>query len=154
MCCDEIRIAFDASEDCVKSNVLQAKENGVKFRIQPTKGSNNAFCRIQVDGCLIRERGREKCDYWFRHCKEEATQDYFVELKGSKIKKGFDQIIETIKQAREKGITLQHKNIYGIIVSSSVPKAANVQNLKDLFKKKYGVNLIVNSGDDYTHILK
>ncbi len=154
MCCDEIRTAFDASEECIKSNVLQARENGVKFRIQPKKGADDVFCRIQVDGCLIRDKSRQKCDYWFRHCQQEATQNYFIELKGGKVKKGFEQIIGTIKQAREKGITLQKKNIYGIIVSSNLPKATNVQNLKDQFKKDHGVNLIVNSGDEYTLVIK
>lgn len=146
MCCEEIRTAFDASNDCVKNNVLQAKENGKKFKIQLKKGATDTFCCIHVDECLIKGTNSQKCDYWFRQCREKlAIKDYFVELKGSDVTHGFDQIVETIKQVRMKGNFLKKNVTYGIIVASKVPQATGIQNLKERFKKDYGADLFLKS---------
>lgn len=154
MCCDEIRKAFKASEACVKNNVLQAKENGKIFKIQLQKGVANPFCCIHVDGCLIQDKTQKKCDFWFRKClKKVAVADYFVELKGSGVKDGFEQITETIKHVRQQGILLKKDETYGVIVASKVPQATGVQNLKERFKKDYGADLFVKS-IEYTLVVK
>ena len=146
MCCEEIRLAFNASEKCVQNNALQAEEDKKKFKIQVKPDSTDIFCRIHVDGCLIQDKTRKKCDYWFRQCGEEISNNYFVEFKGSDIKDGFNQIVETIAQAREKGVVLQKKTIHGVIVSNKVPiSTTDLQKIKERFVKDHGMSFSVKS---------
>lgn len=150
MCCKGICQAFNASEQCIKSKGLQVDEKGKKFILEPLKASKDTFCCIHVDGCLIRDLKRRKCDYWFRQCGEKkAAFNYFVELKGSNIKDGFEQIVETIQHAREKGIDLPQKTIHGIIVLGKIkfPKIDTTrQKLEDKFKKTHGLELSIAKG--------
>lgn len=154
MCCKEIRLAFDAPEKCVKNNLLKVEEKGKKFIVEPKQASKNSFCCIHVDDCLIQNKKRRKCDYWFRQCGEKKVAlNYFVELKGSNIKDGFEQIVETIQLAREKGIDLPQKTIHGIIVLGKIkfPKIDTTrQKLEDKFKKTHGLELSIAKG---TYIL-
>lgn len=147
MCCKEICNAFNASHECIEGKTLMVSEKGKRFILESPDGSKNTFCCIHVDGCLIKDLKRRKCDYWFRQCsKETVPGNYFVELKGSNIRDGFDQIVSTIQQAREKGIDLPQKTIRGFIVLGKFkfPKAdVTRQTLEDKFEKNHGSKLTI-----------
>lgn len=146
MCCEEIRVAFNAADKCIQNNALQVEEDHKKFKILPKQGSTDVFCRIHVDGCLITNKTRQKCDYWFRQCNQEKIQNYFVEFKGQDIQDGFNQIVETIAQVREKGIPLQQSAIHGIVVCNKVPlTTVELQKIKERFVKNYGMSFLVKS---------
>ena len=116
---------------CSKSKV--ASENGKIFEIN----SNEDFTRIKIDGCLITSQNVEKCDFGFvRHSNDNF---YFVELKGKKIEKAYNQILSTIDYFNRNLIVIPKEIRFGFIVSSSVPKAGiSTNNLKQDFAKKHG----------------
>jgi hypothetical protein len=132
---------IEANQDfCSKSKV--AIENGKRFEIV----SSENFTRIKIDDCLISSQEVEKCDFSFvRHSNDDF---YFVELKGNKIEKAYNQIIETIKYFERDLIKIPQNKKYGFIVSSSgIPKAQiRINNLKqDFAKGKYGVKLEIQN---------
>ena len=141
MCCEEICQAFGANDECCRENVLRAQEDGKKFILQLPADSTDTICCIHVDDCLIQDKNQRKCDYWFRVCRTDGHLNYFVEFKGSDIEYGFEQIVATIAQVRQKGILLPKESIHGIIVANHVPMSApQIQVLKDRFKKHYGAS--------------
>ena len=98
-------------------NHKKAIENKMRFEIN----SAEKFTRIKVDGCLIPSQLIEKCDYGFyRHSNGDF---YFVELKGTEIQKGFNQIVNTINHIDGNHLKIQKNQRFGFIVSSEVPKA-------------------------------
>ena len=155
MCCQEICQAFGAEDKCCQENVLYAKESGKKFTLQLPKGSTDTICCIHVDDCLIQEKTRQKCDYWLRRCQHDGHQNYFVEFKGGDINHGFDQIVSTIAQVRQKGIILPKESVHGVILGNNIPSlSAGSQKLKDKFKRSHGSDLHLYSNKDITLVLK
>lgn len=148
MCCTEIQKAFDAKSVCFSQKVTSAKgEHGRQFLIELPKGSSDFFCRIKIDKCLIYSTAEEKCDFVFRRCNNNHPDFYFIELKGKRIKKGYNQIISTIGHFRSK-VILSKQQVFGFIVASEVrsPKSnAEIQNLKKEFANKHGVTLRIES---------
>ncbi|MEM6964554.1 MAG: hypothetical protein AAF573_07305 [Bacteroidota bacterium] len=148
MLCKALKEKYKIDEECV-DHKLSAEEKGRKFSIQLPKKSKEKFCRIKVDDCFVNDKSVEKCDYAFHRCSND--EQYYVELKGQKIKKAFDQIAKTIsghlKSPKEKN--------YGFIVASKVkaPKRNLIVNkMKEEFKKKYGVKLEIGT-THYVHQL-
>ncbi|RZJ84731.1 MAG: hypothetical protein EOO20_20895 [Chryseobacterium sp.] len=77
----------------------------------------------KVDGCLINEQQRRKCDYFF----EVATtpkQYFLVELKDVDFNTAITQLESTYDQLRAK-ITATSDQYVAIIISSAVPATAN-----------------------------
>jgi hypothetical protein len=83
-----------------------------------------------VDGCLISNAPIERCDYYFQLSNEYI---YYVELKGSDIKKAISQIISTIVTIVEKKSI---NNKIGMVVCSKVPRASTAYQKAILSKKK------------------
>ena len=67
-----------------------------------------------VDDCLI-VGGHERCDYYVQ---PSSNLIFFIELKGSNVKKAVNQIISTVRILKEKS----HMNKVGVIVCSKSPK--------------------------------
>lgn len=144
MCCKKLRTAFGADSKCF-DNLLSAKENGRKFSILLPKGSDEKFCRVTIDGCLIpKDSPQERCDFLFFRCK--PTELYFVELKGKDVKKGVSQIKSTIEFVRPK-LKFQQEQVTGFVISSRCPlSSAETQVLKSAFRKeKLGKTLEIHS---------
>lgn len=147
MCCAEIQKAFNAKKECFSEKVTSATgEHGRQFLIELPKGSSESFCLIKVDKYLIASAGVEKCDFVFRRCSN--SDFYFVECKGNKVRKGYDQIVATIGHF-QKRIKLEKEKIWGFIVASEVklPKsgAGSQANLKKTFAKEHGRALRIES---------
>lgn len=139
MTCKQLRDELNASQDCI-DNKLTAEENGRKFSIKRKSDSKEKFCRIIVDDCLIKSQTVEKCDFAFHRCKNDDK--YFVELKGVKIKKAFNQIVKTITTH----IPSPKEKNYGFIIASRVPRSGtDINILKQEFRKKHGVALKIGS---------
>ena len=146
MCCTEIQEAFNAKQECFSEKVTSATgEHGRQFLIELSKGSTETFCLIKVDKHLIASKLVEKCDFAFKRCSN--SDFYFVECKGKKIKKGYNQILATIGHFQAK-LPIKKPQIFGFIVASEVrsPKNnAEIQNLKKEFATKHGVALRIES---------
>jgi hypothetical protein len=136
----------DHKKNCIKEDCCiehkVAKENGKRFEIESIEN----FTKIRIDDCLIDSQEVEKCDFGF--VRNSNNDFYFVELKGNKIEKAYNQIIETIKYFERDLIKIPQNKKYGFIVSSSgIPKAQiRINNLKqDFAKGKYGVKLEIQN---------
>jgi uncharacterized protein YjbI with pentapeptide repeats len=136
----------DHKKNCIKEDCCiehkAAKENGKRFEIESIEN----FTKIRIDDCLIDSQEVEKCDFGF--VRNSNNDFYFVELKGNKIEKAYNQIIETIKYFERDLIKIPQNKKYGFIVSSSgIPKAQiRINNLKqDFAKGKYGVKLEIQN---------
>ena len=94
--------------------------------------------KIRVDGCQIIDG--IKCDFLVTYDRTEN----FIELKGENIKHALDQIIRTIS-------ILGNNNCYNrnsyIISSRSPLSAADIQNHRLQFKRKYKSSLIVKNSN-------
>ncbi|NJO92067.1 MAG: hypothetical protein HC831_26160 [Chloroflexia bacterium] len=116
-----------------------AIENRKSFIIDNSKSKKEKFCRIKVDGCLIKDKQRKKCDYVFVRC---STKDfYFVELKGGgHTEMAFEQLKNTIHIFRNK-FDLKIVQVSAYIVSGSIPSGSNqrFRNLIKRFKTETGV---------------
>ena len=126
--------------DCCDVEKKVAQENGKKFKIECSK---TYYLKVHIDDCLISCKQVSKCDYLFirdYECLQGETEFYFVELKGSNIKKAFEQIKNTISYIKSNHISSLSKNkILGFIVSSKVPRGGvDVTRMKLEFSKKYG----------------
>lgn len=142
-CLETLRKAFPKASDHCFDQKLAVEEKGRKFRIELKKGSDETFCRAQIDGCAIDDDTVEKCDSLFLRCK---TEDFlFVELKGKDVKKGFSQLLSTILLTKP-FFKFQKRQVHGFIVSSRVPNGADVQNMKAEFRKNHGHRLEVKNG--------
>ena len=128
---------FDNSTQICFSLGTTAYEKRKTFRID--KKGIATITKVKVDGCLIKT-SQNKCDFVFV---VEDTQDViFVELKSEDVNHAYEQIVRTIEYF--KGfVDLEKGQIEGCIVSSSLPRLANLkfQNLILKFKKEHGRSL-------------
>ncbi len=138
MCCKEVIKKTGGDSACFDKKT-SAKEKNRTFTIEYPKGEQ--FCRIHVDDCLVKSKTVQKCDYAFVRC---STKDvYYIELKGLKIDKAFDQIVETINTHF---LTTKDK-VYGFIIATkTVPQQRQKSRiLKAKFAKNHGVKLEISS---------
>ncbi|MFC6225975.1 hypothetical protein ACFP2F_22215 [Hymenobacter artigasi] len=119
------------------SNSTTATEKNKTFRI--ARKPNDWVTRIKVDGCLI-NGNIIRCDFAF--VLEDKQSIIFVELKSEDINHAYDQIVNTIAFFKS-FMLLDKQQIEGCIVSSSVPRHANLkfQSLVAKFKKEHGTSL-------------
>lgn len=132
MACAELQQKLNGRASCF-SNSSAASENGKRFSF---KNPNNlTICKVQVDGCLINDQNKKKCDFFFSV--PQVNKYYLVELKGKHIEIALEQITETFVHVN-KNLQESPDQYKGLIVSSTVPKSAN-QRFKNqqekIFKK-------------------
>jgi hypothetical protein len=72
---------------------ITAKENGRKLTLENPNGK--LVRKIQVDGCLITDNSHKRCDYMFE-IEKPIRFVIYLELKGSDIKKAYEQLVATI----------------------------------------------------------
>jgi len=123
MSCDSLKFALDPNNqhsNCF-SNSTAANENGKRFSI--IKPAAVSVCKVKVDGCLINDQQRRKCDYFFE-VGTTPKQHFLVELKGMDLETAITQLEATYEQLSTKiGPNPEHYS--AIIVSSAVPAKAN-----------------------------
>lgn len=132
MACTELQHKLNGSVSCF-SNSSAASENGKRFSFK--NPDNLKICKVQVDGCLINDQNKKKCDYFFSV--PQLNKYYLVELKGKHIEIALEQITETFVHVN-KNLQESPDQYKGFVVSSTVPKSAN-QRFKNyqekIFKK-------------------
>lgn len=121
------------------NNIVSVSENKRKFTIK----NNSKFIinEVKVDGCYI--NSGLKCDFLFELGKKSIEKVFYVELKGSDITHGIQQIEATIKFCNK-----IHKQIKKecYIVASKVPSSGtSSQVLKKQFIKKNKIQLFIDT---------
>lgn len=130
-----------------KEKILVVPEKKCEYRVHnPYK---KKLCKIRIDGCYITE-GR-KCDYLVINCKDNDA--YFVELKGSDIFHGLEQLEATISGMRA---NLADCKIYSRIVLTKV-SVPNIENNPKILRhkrmiKKLGGNFIKSTIQFHEHV--
>ena len=109
---------------CTSKARLMVEENGRKFVLIVSDWKNVE--KIKVDGALICNQEKEKCDYFFFYYPSGKTKNdrhaYFVELKGKNIGKAMSQIISTIQCFMQEGLLKNISLQKAFIVSSRFPQ--------------------------------
>ncbi|MFM2375493.1 MAG: hypothetical protein RLZZ165_590 [Bacteroidota bacterium] len=146
-CCSDLRKAvFPGADACCFSDGTVVEENKRKFTVRWERKGKRSICRIKVDGCLVTDPTQKKCDYVFLICPEQEF--LFVELKGTDIKRGMEQLRATIEFFRSKSSTpIPQEKILGYVVSSAVPSSSNqeVRDAQIRFKQSTGRGLVVQN---------
>lgn len=93
--------------------------------------------QIHVDGCLIKDETREKCDYLL--VIDDVNMCLFIELKGAKIDKAISQLKSTLISLKDK---YNCSAITCLVVSTRNPLNSTQRQkyAKDL-KKQFGAKL-------------
>lgn len=116
MCCE--KLPFVGNTQCLDKKAA-AKENGKRFCYRQP----GSFCRIRVDGCLIKDSGEKRCDYAYYLCLSKTL--LLVELKGTDVATAVFQILSTKDFFGKSKCEIE--SYKGVIVSSSVPAATETQ---------------------------
>ena len=120
--------------------IVVIKENKRVFRIKNSSDFN--INTVTVDGCYITTG--LKCDFLFEIINnEEIEKVFYVELKGSDVAHGIQQLEATLRHCLS-----EHKSFSRecYIVASRVPKSStSSQNQKKEFRRKNRVSLFIDT---------
>ena len=149
MCCTAFKKVLGGGNECY-TNATSAHEKGRNFRFEiRNRTPNQSFCRIKLDGCVMKSSEGQRCDNVFVRCINNNTHEvYFVELKkGSNISKAYEQIVESIKLFHSKKTPINKEVIVGVIVYHGTPLTSQKSKLLKIeFRKKHGKELHTLSG--------
>lgn len=121
---------------CVTSttdSIIKFEENRTSLRF--LNPEHRGYKRVQVDGCAIKQG--LKCDNLL--CQEDETEERFVELKGTDIPHGLEQLRATIQTLGEHP---ENRKAYLIFTACSTVFSTKIQIAKLDFKRKYNAELI------------
>lgn len=99
--------------------------------------SKSRFKRVVVDDCAIREG--ERCDYLL--IRQHDRSEYFIELKGSNIRKACSQLRKSMTVLRDGSL-----QCVCFVISTRCPlMGTEIQLLKQEFRKKLNAILIIKN---------
>ena len=127
------------TEACSKEIVCE--ENHRKFILY---ANGFGFYKIKIDGDVEINTKNKKCDFLVIK-QEKEDIEIFIELKGSDIKKAYEQIITSYKKYSDKS---KQPKLYAAIVASKYPsKDSSIQskqkNLREYLKEFHLLKIIV-----------
>lgn len=127
--------AFDPNCIATITNTnITLKEKNSKVNFYNPK--RKRVTKVWVDNCQIQQGKR--CDYLLL-----SEKEYFVELKGNKVKEGIEQIERSIPLLSQNP---QKEAKKCFVISQKVPKASTrLQNKKTPFKKNFNADLFVKN---------
>ena len=90
--------------DFQRSNIV-ARDTGAQHRFRATNPSAKHFNLFKIDGNIVTTATKEKCDFllieFSRNKNKELdckpVHSYFIELKGSNLRKANEQVLQSIK---------------------------------------------------------
>ena len=134
MCCESF--SNNRCSVYTKSQVLVVPEKKCEYRVH--NPNRKKLCKVRIDGCYITE-GR-KCDYLVINCNDNDA--YFVELKGTDIFHGLEQLDATIARMRE---DVGNCKVYSRIVLTKV-SVPNIENNPKILRHK---KMVKKLGGDF-----
>ncbi|HOG26917.1 MAG TPA: hypothetical protein PLI24_04020 [Candidatus Cloacimonas sp.] len=140
---EKLKELYPEKSKCWKPGVTNAQENNRTFNIICDKNIKKTIVKVWIDGCLIPDQDKKKCDYMF--IIPEGKVLILVECKGNDVKKAIEQIRSTI-QILKPLVDLSSQK-YAFIVPTMVAPAiqSNIQIVMKKFMREYGIELIVKS---------
>ena len=111
---------------------LREKRSCMTFR----NAGRSRVRRIRIDGCVLKDE--PACDYLLiNSCDEER----YIELKGSDVRRAFEQIENTIIRV---GVNTLERKLY--IISTRCPLASTeIQQKQKYFRSRYQARLTVKN---------
>lgn len=100
---------------------------------------------VEVDDCEV--KAGKRCDFLVLHPTKIKSQtidnEYFIELKGSAVKHGCDQLEASINRLSENA---KKKPKHAFVISSKSPlSSTEIQKIQRRFKKELNTKLIVKN---------
>jgi len=130
---------IDNCNSASQNKIVSVSENKRKFMVN--NKSLFTINKVTVDDCYI--TSGLKCDFLFEVIDEELKEVFYVELKGSDISHGIQQLEATVKHCLSIHKTVPRSCF---IVASRVPKAStSTQKSKKEFKRKNSVMLYIDT---------
>ena len=117
----------------VKDSVIRFEENRSVIRF--LNQERRTYKSVQVDGCAITQG--LKCDNLLTN--KDETKERFVELKGSDIPHGLNQLRDSMQKLGE---FPEERKAYLIFTACSPAFSTRLQLAKKEFKKQYNAELI------------
>ncbi len=134
------------STESTDKNIV-VSENRAKFTLQ--NRSAKKVTTVTVDGCLITDNNKLKCDYLFEVESDKRQEVIFVELKGKNVDHAIDQIESTITETKVRYKTFSK---ISFVVCRSVPKMrGTLQMRKRKHLSHFQSKLQVSSGSQGSH---
>ena len=131
---------FKKCSHTARQKFFSVKENNRIFRIR--NKSYLVISQVKVDGCLIDDHRKQRCDYLFE-IDDPFTSVIYVELKGADIKKASKQLGATIGYCKKRHARLP---LSCHIVASRVPRSTpGTQVLRKKFPKQFGASLTIST---------
>jgi hypothetical protein len=84
--------------------------------------SQQLFCVIEVDGCLISTAESKKCDYMLLNCEDIII--YLIELKGKDVNRALSQLESTIDVLKNERYFIEAKTVNAYAILAHKPKPA------------------------------
>jgi len=118
-----IRENIIACKESVTDAIIVLKENKSIYRGQ--NNGNEEILKYKVDGCIYNNTSNvSRCDYLL----ETTSQLFFIELKGTHIKKGLGQLYTTIGNIKN---NFREKTIKARLVSTRGAKPNRLNTYKE-----------------------
>ncbi|MFZ4555350.1 MAG: hypothetical protein ACOYN8_03080 [Pseudanabaena sp.] len=144
--CQDFQENYRDCTNCSEGKLVVAEENKRKYILQ--NPSKKKICKVRIDGCVIPSQSQRKCDYLMIVCEsksvnEQASDIYFIELKGRDLISAVEQLTQTIEYFKAKKYQFTGK-VFARVVLSKVadPKSIEVDSrviaLRKLMKKLGG----------------
>ncbi len=133
------------------SLIVLKDSKGGRSKMTFINSKNELVKEVEVDGCEITEG--KKCDFLILHPKKvkkkTVNDEYFVELKGRKVKYACEQLEASIRKLSDNPT---QKPKHAIVICTKNPLSSSQgQKLKIQFKKTLNAKLIISK--QYTHKL-
>lgn len=89
-----ISLGYPECEKPRRDKTITLKDHsGGRSRYIGSNPKAKLIMQIEIDGCVISEQDKRKCDYLILDCIDNVS--YFIELKGSNIGDAYEQIAAT-----------------------------------------------------------
>ena len=108
MSCQHFKENHPSCTECSNNPIINAAEQKSKYSLRNPQ--RKEVCKIRYDGCVATQLDGKQCDYLFLSC--DTSTAFFVELKGSDLSQGIDQINQSIDY--------QTANLAGMAINARV----------------------------------
>jgi hypothetical protein len=147
MICDKIACCKEVVNHSKKTLV---DRKGGKSKYSINNKSQSKYSIINFEDCVYEGKQNEtKCDFGI----EVNNSIYYVELKGSDVKKGIEQLLSTLNESENcfRGLTKKAR-----LIVSKFPKpdlVKKTKEYKDLVKKTGSIENTIITQNIYTEII-
>ena len=140
--CKEVQEQYQDCTVCSNGSKIPVEENKRKYVL--SNSSSREVCRVRIDGCLIQNQDRAKCDFMIIICNTEDV--YFIELKGKDLIRAVEQLFQTIEDFRSEitGKIFARAVVSKVSMPKSIEVDARVIKLRKILRK-YGGNFDYSS---------